>query len=70
MCYPQFWTIELLIVTLMFVINAWADYVMDDHNTTIQYHGSWSPSYSGGGGAVEAVWRALSSKKQALTGSQ
>ena len=38
----QFWLFGRLVVVLIVVVLAQADYIMDDSNSTIQYSGYWT----------------------------
>ena len=44
--YSQFWILGRLVVALILMVLAHADYIMDDANTTIRYAGDWTPGVS------------------------
>ena len=39
--YSQFWIFGKLVVALILMVPAQADYIMDDTNSTIRYVGPW-----------------------------
>ena len=39
--YSQFWIFGKLVVALILMVPAQADYIMDDTNSTIHYVGPW-----------------------------